>query len=249
MTRSQVTPGAATLIVHCETFESDEDRDLVEKIAVHCGASQIRYLNGNNFKEHSVQPDAWFLIVIGWTGSPGQVAFTERFRQSAAYAPILVVAAENSAKARDLAFSAGADNYVSPGASDCEIIAKASRLKAMADMAKIAEAPLVFGDVSIWLNAKVVMRDHQPIALSARESAILMYMAKKSPRPVSRAAIEQDALGIRFDPGTNVVAVHMHRIRQKIGDSKSNRLIQSIPGVGYRMCSATNADFYNHCGA
>lgn len=233
------TTSSSTLLVYSQDVESTEDRKLVEKIAHSFGAAQIKILNGNNFDEHMADLENWFLIILSWTGSGDEAAFTRRFRKAAPYAPILVFAGTKDQSARDLAFAVGIDNYISPGASEAEVTSKAHRLKTVAEMARIAEAPLIFGDISIWLQAKMVMREREPISLSCRETAILMYLAAHSPNAATRTDIEQEALGIRFDPGTNVVAVHVHRIRQKIGDSKENRLIQSIPGVGYRLCQPT----------
>lgn len=222
------------LICGQEVF-ARKDVEMIQNIARHCRVDDTKFVDKRSTDDFSDDLENWFLIVTGWRALPDEVAFVSRFRQGAAFAPILVIAANDDKDARDQAFIAGADNYVSPDASESEIILKASRLRDLAEMAKIAEAPLTFGGLSIWLHANMVMRDHEPISLSRRELAILMCLARNSPEVVSREQMEREALGIRHDPGTNVVAVHIHRIRLKIGNGKNNKLIQSIPGQGYRL--------------
>lgn len=229
------TVSSATLLVYSTNVVRDEETDLIEDIARHCRATDIRFINSENLDDHLEGAFNWFLIIVGWTAAPDELEIVANFRKVADFAPILVIAGANDNDARAQAFNAGVDNYISVGASNDETASKARRLRSVADMARIAEAPMTFGDLSIWLRANIVMNEQKPIFLSRRELAILICIAKRSPNVVTRAQIEMEALGLRHDPGTNVVAVHIHRIRQKIGKGKNKNLIQSIPGEGYRL--------------
>lgn len=80
-----------------------------------------------------------------------------------------------------------------------------------------------------------VERAGQPIGLLAREFALLEHLAINAGSVVSRPALLAAVWGLNFDPGTNVVAVHMSRLRAKIDKGFPTPLIETIPGRGYRL--------------
>ena len=73
------------------------------------------------------------------------------------------------------------------------------------------------------------------LELTPKEYAVLEYLARNKGRVLSRTLITEYAWGYNFDPGTNVVDVVINRLRKKIAQRDSGRLIHTVRGVGYVM--------------
>jgi two-component system copper resistance phosphate regulon response regulator CusR len=73
------------------------------------------------------------------------------------------------------------------------------------------------------------------IPLSSKEFALLEFMLLRAPEPVTRSEIVEHVWDINFDSETNLVEVYVNRLRQKIDDHRSIKLIQTIRGLGYRL--------------
>lgn len=171
------------------------------------------------------------LIILEWHATDVEVAFLSDFRKRFPFSPVLVVAATDDKAARNKAFLLEADNYLGVNASRQELLLKANRLKALANRYGMKEAPLQFGTTCIWPEAELVICRGHRVLLSRLELALLIQLARNSPLPVSREALEHRTFGLKHDPGTNVVAVHIHRLRNKIDEGTN--LIRTIPRQGY----------------
>ena len=175
------------------------------------------------------------LIILEWRAAEAEIKFLSGFRKRFPFSPVLVAAATDNQAARHKAFLLEADNYLDVNAPRQELLLKASRLKALACRYGMEEAPLQFGTTCIWPEAELVMCDGHRIQLSRLELSLLTQLARNSPLPVSREALEHRTFGLKHDPGTNVVAVHIHRLRHKIDEGA--KLIRTIPGQGYCLVS------------
>ncbi len=96
-------------------------------------------------------------------------------------------------------------------------------------------APIRRGSVEIDTIERVVKRAGRPIPLLAREYRLLLHLARARGEPVSRRALLAAVWGLRFDPGTNVVAVHVSRLRARIDRGFDHPAIETVKGVGYRL--------------
>ncbi|MBF9031734.1 hypothetical protein HKCCE3408_15140 [Rhodobacterales bacterium HKCCE3408] len=176
------------------------------------------------------------LVLLGWTASPEQVDVIRSYRQAGPRKPILVVSRHADVALREQAFREGADNFVTPDHSELECVAKVRRLWNMASQ-WVENAPISVGALEIWPEHKVVLNEGKRVQLSRKEMDVLTFLAERHPRTVSRRVLEQKVFGLRNDPGTNVVAVHVHRLRKKI--SEKGDLLKTVPG-GYKLgCVAT----------
>jgi two-component system OmpR family response regulator len=90
------------------------------------------------------------------------------------------------------------------------------------------------GDLAIDLVARRVSRGGVPIRLSMIEFALLAHLARHRGTVVGRHALLETVWGYRFDPGTNLVAVHISRLRAKLNRAAGPPVIHSVPG-GYRI--------------
>jgi two-component system OmpR family response regulator len=131
------------------------------------------------------------------------------------------------------ALDAGADDAVALPANAGEIAARlAARLRG-------TPRPLTMGALRIDTVERRVTRDDRPINLLAREYALLLYLARNAGRSVGRAELLAAIWGLTFDPGTNVVEVHVSRLRAKLERGFAVPLLQTDRGNGYRLVSET----------
>jgi two-component system OmpR family response regulator len=136
----------------------------------------------------------------------------------------LMVALSGGSVAR--ALDAGADDAVHLPADAEEI---AARLAARLRIASV----ILIGDLRIDCIARSVTRAGRPIALLPREYALLLYLAHRHGRCVSRAELLAQIWRLRFDPGTNVVQVHVSRLRAKLDRDFPVPMLRTRKGEGY----------------
>jgi two-component system OmpR family response regulator len=141
---------------------------------------------------------------------------------------VLVPAGEEIAAVLD----AGAADAVAADAAPDEIAARvAARLRT-------SVPPLTIGELLIDRIARRVTRAGQALALLPREYALLLHLADHAGAPVSRAALLEAIWGMRFDPGTNVVQVHVSRLRAKLDHGFAHPMLRTEKGIGYRLAPA-----------
>ena len=95
--------------------------------------------------------------------------------------------------------------------------------------------PLTIGALTLDPVTRCAMRAGTPIALVPREFALLRHLAERPGQFVSRAQLLERVWKLRFDPGTNVVAVHVSNLRAKLDRPFATPMIQSCKGLGYRL--------------
>ena len=146
--------------------------------------------------------------------------------------PILVVTARDAVSERIRALDLGADDFVIKPFVYAELLA---RIRALLRRASAPRwSPLAFADLSLDPALGLVLRtDGTRIALSQRESAVLAVLLRRGGDVAPRADILKEAFGYHFDPGTNVVDVHVTHLRQKLTRTRVG--IEAVRGVGYRL--------------
>lgn len=130
------------------------------------------------------------------------------------------------------ALDAGADDAVPRGAAAEEIAARvAARLRPPLP-------PLTLGTLVIDRIVRRATREGRALGLLPREYALLLHLARHAPDVVSRSALLEAVWSLRFDPGTNVVAVHVSRLRAKLDRGFPSPMLRTEPGAGYRLVPA-----------
>ncbi|MBR0552830.1 response regulator transcription factor [Sphingomonadaceae bacterium LXI357] len=134
------------------------------------------------------------------------------------------------------ALDAGAGDAVPADASPEEV---AARLAAL--IRRPRPAVIRVGDLAIDRLSRQVTRAGRPLDLLPREYAILLHLAERVGRCISRAALLRDIWGLGFDPGTNVVQVHISRLRAKLDRGFGHPLLHTEKGKGYRLAASNRA--------
>jgi len=144
--------------------------------------------------------------------------------------PVVVLTARDEVNARVAALDAGADDYLVKPFVFAELIA---RLRAVLRRAEPAAQVLRVGDLEVCPGEPAVRVAGRDVLLSPRERGLLELLLAHAGRVVNRREILRDAFGYDYDPGTNIVEVHLSHLRRKLADSMVR--IETLRGFGYRV--------------
>lgn len=145
--------------------------------------------------------------------------------------PIICLTAKDTVQDRVAGLDAGADDYLVKPFSVAELLA---RMRAVLRRGvPAADTTIKVSDLKIDPAARSVERDGRRIDLSPKEYAVLEYLARNEGHILTRTMILQHVWDCRYDPQTNVVDVHINRLRRKVDDGHSRPLIRTVRGAGY----------------
>jgi two-component system, OmpR family, response regulator len=165
------------------------------------------------------------------------LSFIDDARDRGSRPPVLVLSALGDVKDRVEGLRAGGDDYL---VKPFDIAELAARIEALSRRARSQKAvtEVRVGDLAIDLLSHRVSRDGREIRLQPREFKLLEYLARHSGQVVTRAMLLEAVWGLRFDPQTNVVDVHVSRLRNKLDAGFSTPLLHTVRGEGYRLAQA-----------
>jgi two-component system OmpR family response regulator len=146
--------------------------------------------------------------------------------------PVLVLSALGDVEDRVRGLRAGCDDYLPKPFAFSELLA---RLEALGRRGA-AETRLVVGDLDMDLLARTVTRAGKPIELLPREFRLLEYLMRHAGHIVTRTMLLEKVWDHHFDPQTNVIDVHVSRLRQKIDKGFAEPLLHTVRGAGYVLC-------------
>jgi two-component system OmpR family response regulator len=180
-----------------------------------------------------------FDLIIADRMLPGLngLAMIGAIRAAGIRTPALILSALATVDDRIDGLHAGADDYLVKPFSFAELSARIEALLRRADRVAAEAQPtrLVVGDLEIDLLARLVMREGRPIALGAREFNLLEYLARHAGQVVTRTMMLEKIWNYHFDPGSNVVDVHIGRLRRKIEEGFNTPILHTVRGAGYRL--------------
>ena len=198
----------------------------VEILSVSTGPEALALLAGSGPEQ------AGFDIILLDLGLPGLsgMDLLYEIRQAGDETPVIIVSGESRTKQKVKGFSLGADDYLVKPLEIDELVA---RMEAVRRRRATLE-PIDYGEVQVDLARRRVTRAGHRIDLSPREFDLLLALVRAKGELVSRQTLLADVWDMDFDPGTNVLDVHVGRLRRKI-DSVGGPLIQNQRGQGYRI--------------
>jgi two-component system OmpR family response regulator len=147
--------------------------------------------------------------------------------------PVLILSALSDVDDRVKGLRAGGDDYLVKPFAFAELLA---RVEVLARRGKVTAdgqiTMLESGDVCVDLLARKVTRAGQEITLQTREFRLLEYFLRHKGQIVTRTMLLEAVWDYHFDPQTNVIDVHISRLRKKLGDSDA-QFIKTVRGAGY----------------
>jgi two-component system OmpR family response regulator len=161
----------------------------------------------------------------------------ETVRMAGNTTPVLILSALGEVDDTVQGLKAGGDDYLAKPFAFLELLA---RIEALARRASIKKdvTSLQVDDLSIDLITRKVLRQEVEIILKPREFQLLEYMMRNTGQVVTRAMLLEAVWNYHFDPQTNVIDVHISRLRQKIDKDFTASLIHTVRGVGYVLGSS-----------
>ena len=168
------------------------------------------------------------LLDLGLPGREG-LAVLKALRGRGSTLPVVILTARDSVDDRVAGLDAGADDYV---VKPFDLKELEARLRAvLRRRAGSASSVIEHGRLSLDLASHELRRDGVPVPVSPREFALLHALLERPGRILSRAQLEERLYGWGEEVGSNVVEVHIHSLRRKLGAD----LIRNVRGVGYRI--------------
>ncbi|SER04719.1 two component transcriptional regulator, winged helix family [Faunimonas pinastri] len=146
--------------------------------------------------------------------------------------PVLILSALGQVDDRVTGLRAGGDDYLPKPYAFSELLA---RVEVLARRNSPQEAQTVYrvGDLQLDRLSRSVVRGSEPILLQPREFRLLEYLMKNAGTVVTRTMLLEKVWDYHFDPQTNVIDVHMSRLRSKIDKGFERPLIHTVRGAGY----------------
>jgi DNA-binding response OmpR family regulator len=156
-----------------------------------------------------------------------------RLRTRGVSAPFLILSARRSVEQRVLGLEQGGDDYLTKPFALAELLARLRVLLRRTFQGKSEAAWLKVADLELDLIRREARRGPRELDLSPQEFALLAYLGQNAGRAVTRTMILDHVWKMRFDPKTNVVDVHIHRLRAKVDRDADRALIHTVRGIGY----------------
>ncbi|MFN3395187.1 MAG: response regulator [Thermodesulfovibrionales bacterium] len=165
------------------------------------------------------------------------VEVCKKIREKDRRVPILMLTAVDSVESKVQGLESGADDYLTKPFAFSELLA---RIKALLRRVPDTINELTIDDLRMELLSRRVYRGDREITLTPKEFSLLEYLLRNKGRVLSRTQIIENVWGYNFDPGSNVVDVHIKFLREKIDSASERKLIHTIRGAGYILKAADN---------
>lgn len=158
--------------------------------------------------------------------------------------PILLLTARDAVSDRVHGFNQGADDYLIKPFAFAELLA---RLRALVRRGTPQRSPrLTLGALTLDPAAREVRMGDQRIEVTQKQLAVLEYLLLHCGEIVTRSMLLSGVWGYSFDPGTNLVDVHIGQLRRRIEQSGHRCPIETVRGVGYRIGPAQSGSPPDH---
>lgn len=165
------------------------------------------------------------------------IQLVEQLRSDGVVTPVLFLSALGKVDDRVEGLRAGGDDYLVKPFAMAELIARVEALGRRKGTPE-AQTKLVCGDLEMDLITRDVRRGESKIDLQPREFKLLEYLMRNASRVVTRTMLLENVWGYHFDPQTNVIDVHISRLRGKIDKGFDKALLETVRGAGYRLNAA-----------
>jgi two-component system OmpR family response regulator len=151
--------------------------------------------------------------------------------------PVIILSALGAVEDRVAGLSAGSDDYLTKPFAFAELLARLKLLMRRATTGPVSavETVLTCHDLEMDLLSRKVKRAGRALDLQPREFRLLEYLMRHKEQVVTRTMLLEGVWDYHFDPGTNVIDVHVSRLRKKIDGDADTTLIHTVRGAGYRL--------------
>jgi len=174
------------------------------------------------------------LIVDRMLPSMDGLSIVESLRKQDNHVPVLILSALGDLEDRVSGLRAGGDDYLPKPFAFEELLARVEALGRRPNPGAVATY-LKVSDLEMDILARKVQRANQSINLQPREFRLLEYLMRHSGQVVTRTMLLENVWDYHFDPQTNVIDVHVSRLRSKIDRGFDKPLLHTVRGAGYML--------------
>jgi two-component system OmpR family response regulator len=162
------------------------------------------------------------------------VTMVGTLRRAGDQTPVLFLSALGEINDRVEGLNAGGDDYLVKPYALAELLARVEALARRREMGSV-QTVLKVGDLEMNLISREVRRAGQEIDLQPREFQLLEFLMRHGGQSVTRTMLLEKVWDYHFDPQTNVIDVHISRLRSKIDKGFDRPMLQTVRGAGYRL--------------
>jgi two-component system copper resistance phosphate regulon response regulator CusR len=179
--------------------------------------------------------EGYFDVLVVDLGLPDQdgISLILRLRQLGVKAPVLILSARRSVDDRVRGLEQGGDDYLTKPFALAELLARLRNLIRRNNVPANEATRLRVLDLELDLLRREAIRGGEMLQLTPQEFVLLEYLCRNAGRVVTRSMILDQVWGMRIQPDTNVVDVHIYRLRGKVDGKGLQPLIRTLRGVGY----------------
>ena len=161
------------------------------------------------------------------------LALVKFLREQGVRTPVLVLSALGTVDDRVQGLKSGGDDYLTKPFAFSELLARVEALLRRTASPDAAPTRLKVCDLEMDLLSRQVMRGGREIDLTAREFKLLEFLLRHAGQVVTRTMLLESVWDLHFDPQTNLIDVHMSRLRQAVDRGFGKPLIHTVRGAGY----------------
>ncbi len=222
-------------------IEDDETtaREIVAELSAH-GMQADWVANGRDGLAHATQREYDLITLDRMLPGMDGIDVVAELRRAGRDTPVLMISALSDVDERVRGLRAGGDDYLTKPFAPDEMSARAEVLLRRRQPQAVVQR-LRVADLELDLVSHVAYRGGQPLTLLPTEYRLLEFLMRNSGQVLTRTMIFETVWGFHFDPGTNVIDVHIARLRRKIDGAGQPALIHTVRGTGYMIAAANEA--------
>ncbi len=203
------------------------------------GHSVVIAYDGEEGLERARAGDHDVLIIDRMLPRLDGLSLIENLRADSVSTPVLILSALGEVDDRVKGLKAGGDDYLTKPYAFTELLARVEALHRR-DGFEQGQTSYQVGDLVLDRLSRKVTRNGQDILLQPREFRLLEYLMRHAGQVVTRTMLLENVWHYHFDPQTNVIDVHISRLRAKIDKNFETSLLKTIRGAGYMICDPTS---------
>jgi two-component system OmpR family response regulator len=217
--------------------DDDQTADEIVAELVHRGFHVERAATGTLGLEKAREAAQDVIVVDRLLPEIDGLTIVETLRRSQVRTPVLVLSALGAVDDRVRGLRAGGDDYLAKPFALVELMARLEAL--LRRPAESRETTLRVGPLELDLIERTAQRGNRRIDLLPREFRLLEYMVRREGQMVTRAMLFEEVWNYRFVPNSNLVDVHMGRLRRKVDEPEEAPMIHSVRGAGFVLRAPT----------
>ncbi len=212
--------------------DDQQTADYIKKALYESGHVADHAANGNDGLAMAAQEQYDVLVVDRMLPARDGLSVIKSLRNDSIHTPALVLSALGEVNDRVEGLRAGGDDYLTKPFAFAELLARLEALVRRVD-AEASETQLKLADLEMDLLSREVRRNGETILLQPREFRLLEFLLRHSGQVVTRTMLLEQVWDYHFDPQTNVIDVHISRLRGKVDKDFEPALLHTVRGAGY----------------